>query len=178
MTKNQKINLAIAIVLISLAVSLRILPHPANFAPITAVALFGGAVLPRRYGLSVPLAAMIISDLVIGLHSLVLVTWGLYALMALAASHWLRRPSILRGAGLVAGSSVLFFVVTNFAVWLTSGMYALTWAGLARCFELALPFFRNTFASDVFYSVLLFGLYALALRAGQYLFNLRQPTSA
>jgi hypothetical protein len=172
--KSETFSLIIAIILVVLAVALRLLPHPANFAPIAAVAIFGGAILPRRYALSVPLAAIIVSDLVIGLHSLVLVTWSCFALIALASHQWLKRPTFLRGLALVLSSSIFFFTVSNLAVWLWSGMYAHSLAGLARCFELALPFFRNTALSDIVYSAALFGLYIAAVKAGSLLAN-RQP---
>lgn len=163
-TKKSNINILIALCLIGLGISLRLLPHPANFAPITAIALFGGAVLPRRWGLWVPLAAMILTDAVIGFHDLILITWGFYAVVALVASHWLKKPTLLKGVTLTFGSSLVFFLVSNFAVWVSSGMYEHTLSGLVRCFELALPFFRNTFLSDVIYTAALFGLYALATK--------------
>lgn len=163
--KKSTAHLLIAVSLITLALTVRLLPHPANFAPVAAVAIFGGAILPRRLAVAVPLAAMVISDMFIGLHDLVLLTWGSYVLFALVSSHWLRpKLTVLRGAGLALGSSITFFVVTNFGVWLTSGMYAHTWSGLARCFYLALPFFRNTVLSDLIYTGLLFGAYTLAIR--------------
>lgn len=168
--KYRLFDIAIAVCLIAIVVSLRVLPHPANFAPVAAAAIFGGAILPRRWALSVPLAAMIVSDLIIGLHNLILLTWGSYALFALASSYWLRKLTLLRGAALTMSASVFFFVITNFGVWLTSGMYAHTWAGLIRCYELALPFFRNTLAGDIVYTAALFGAYWLAIKAGQRLF--------
>jgi hypothetical protein len=158
------LNSSIALCLIVLAATLRLLPHPENFAPIAAVAIFGGALLPRRLAVAVPVAAMVLTDLVIGWHDLILLVWLLYALMALASSVWLRKNSFARTAGLTLGSSVAFFVVTNFAVWVQSGMYEHTWAGLAQCFTLAIPFFRNSLVSDLFYVGLLFGAYALATR--------------
>lgn len=151
--------------LILVAVGLRVLPHPANFAPVAAIAIFGGAMLPRRLAIWVPVAAMMLSDLVIGLHSLVAVTWGCYALIALASSRYLAgKLSFLRGAALTLSGSIFFFLATNFAVWVWSGMYEHTWAGLNRCFTLALPFFRNTALSDLFYAGILFGAYALAIK--------------
>ena len=167
MTDAKKLNLLIAFGLIALGVSLRVIPHPANFAPVAAIAIFGGAVLPRKYALWVPLLAMMISDMVIGLHSLIAVTWGTYLLIALASSYIMRRPTVARGAALTFSSSLLFFFTTNFAVWLTSGMYLHTWAGLQRCFTLALPFFRNTALSDLIYTGALFGIYAIACNLGK-----------
>lgn len=159
---QRNLNIAIALSLVFLGASLRLLPHPANFAPVAAIAIFGGSVLPRKLAPWVPLAVMVASDAIIGFHRLIGVTWGSYALIALASSLWLRKPNLLKGVTLTVSSSVFFFTVTNFAVWLWSGMYSHTWSGLVSCYALALPFFRNTFLSDLFYTGVLFGLYALA----------------
>jgi len=166
MTKKSNLNFTIAVGLILLAVSLRLLPHPANFAPVAAVAIFGGAVLPRRLAVWVPFVAMALSDLVIGFYNIMPVTWGCYVLIALASSYWLRKPGFLRGVSLTLSSSLFFFAVTNFAVWLWSSMYAHTWSGLAQCYTMALPFFRNTALSDLFYTATLFAVYVLATKAG------------
>lgn len=166
MSKNR-LNILTALVLIGLVVCLRILPHPANFAPVAAVAIFGGAVLPRRLAVWTPVAAMMLSDLVIGLHNLILITWGCYALIALASAHWLRKPSFLRGLGLTISGSLFFFFVTNFAVWLWSGMYVHSWAGLSQCYIMALPFLRGTFLGDLVFTAALFGVYALATSYGE-----------
>lgn len=175
---NQKtLNVTIAVALITMAVALRLLPHPANFAPVAAVAIFGGAILPRRLAIWVPLMAMMVSDVVIGLHNLVPVTWGCYALIALASSSFLKKPTLLRGFSLTISSSLFFFVVTNFAVWLWGDMYARSWAGLTRCFEMALPFFRNTALSDLVYTAALFAAYNLAIRFSHRLARAKIQTS-
>lgn len=163
--KAERLQLTAALVLIALGVGLRLLPHPANFAPIAAIAIFGGAVLPRRIAVWVPLGAMMVSDLFIGFYTMMPVTWACYVLIALASSRWLRRPKLARGAALALASSLFFFVVTNCAVWLTSGMYAHTWAGFIHCYVMALPFFRNTAASDLIYTAALFGALALTTTA-------------
>ena len=158
---RAKVDVGIAVCLIALAASLRILPHPANFAPVAAVAIFGGSILPRRLAVAAPLVAMMVSDLVIGLHSLIPLTWGCYALIALASSYWLRQPRLGRGIAVTLSGSTLFFVVTNFGVWAWSGMYVHTWSGLVLCYNLAIPFFRNTLLSDMVYTAGLFTVYAL-----------------
>ncbi len=150
----------IAILLVMLAVLVRIMPHPANFAPVTAVAIFGGAVLPRRLAIVAPLLAMAVSDLIIGTYDwrIMLTVWTCYATTAYVSSHVLRRPRMTRGAVLTLAASLSFFVITNFAVWAASGMYAHTWTGLEECYLSALPFLRNTVLSDASYTVLLFGV--------------------
>lgn len=158
---NRRTSIMIALTLIVAAVVLRIMPHPANFAPVAAVAIFGGAVLPRKFALWVPLAAMAASDMVIGFYSIMPVIWACYFLIALASSLWLQKPNLVKGAVLTLGASVGFFVITNFAVWATSGMYDHTLAGLGQCYVMALPFFRNTLLSDAAYTSALFAAYSL-----------------
>lgn len=84
-------------------------------------------------------------------------------LIALASSYWLKRPRFLKGVLFTLSASVFFFVVTNFAVWAGSGIYAHSFGGLVSCFTLALPFFRNTALSDALYTAALFGMYELAM---------------
>ena len=152
----------LAIGLILLAVAGRLIPHPDNFTPIMAVALFAGATLSPRIAYVVPLAALMVSDLVLGfpLDSMALVVYGcLFA--SVAIGHWLakRRTWTRTGFAAVAGSLV-FYLVTNFAGWLQPhSLYAHTVDGLLQGYVMAIPFFRNSLAGDLFWTALLFGLY-------------------
>jgi hypothetical protein len=142
----------------------RLLPHPVNFAPVTAIALAGSVYLEKRFALIVPILALFISDLIIGLHDTIPFVYGSIIIIGLIGI-WLRshkRPLPVLGTAIA--SSVIFFVVTNFGVWLTGGgwSYAGTWAGLIECYTMAIPFFRNTLAGDLVYTMLLFGLFELS----------------
>lgn len=159
---STKFNLSIALLLIGFAVASRFLPHAPNFAPVAAVALLGGAILPKKYALVLPLAAMVISDLFIGLHSTILFTWGSFALTALLSYRYLRQPTAAKVIGASLAASVLFFVVSNLGVWVEGRLYAHTLEGLIQCYYNALPFFRNTALSDLLYSGVLFGSYFAA----------------
>lgn len=160
-TKGNGIYILLAVGLITFAVFGRLLPHEPNFAPVAAVAIFGGVILPRRLALSVPLLAMIISDLFIGLHSLFLLTWVSFAVIALLGNYVVKavKPSVVVGASL--GASVFFYLVSNFGVWLEGRMYSMTFSGLLDCYYQAIPFFRNTLLGDMVFTTLLFGAYAL-----------------
>ena len=149
----------IAIGLVGLDVVARLLPHAPNFTPVAASALFAGAVLRSRVSaLAVPIAAMLISDLVLGCPD-----WRIMAVVyaALAAPAVLGRWGRPRGAIVLAplavSSSLLFFASTNFAVWAFSGIYAPDLAGLIACYVAALPFLHNTLLGDLFWTALLFG---------------------
>jgi hypothetical protein len=157
-------KLAIAVSLVMLAVFARLAPHPANFAPLAAIALFGGVILPKKWALSVPFIAMATSDLVIGLHPLIAYTWGSFALITLIGSKFGHTLSINRVVISSIASSILFFVITNFGVWMERLMYAPTIHGLVQCYTNALPFFRNTLLGDLLYCGMLFGAYAIVAR--------------
>jgi hypothetical protein len=158
---------------VAVAAVLRLLPHPPNFTPIGAMALFSGAYLGRRWVAFVaPLAALLLSDLVLGFYHGMATVYATVALIVVIG-WWVssRRTPLRIGAAAVA-SSVTFFVITNFGMWLFSGFYPVTYAGLVACYTAAIPFFQNTIAGDLFYTVLLFGGFRIAelmipqLRAG------------
>ena len=155
-------RLLLLVGLIVAAALSRLIPHPWNFSPIEATALFAGAYfVDRRLALLVPIGAMLLSDLFLGFHAGMPVVYGCIALMAWFGRGLAVKRSPLRIAAYGLASAVFFFVATNLFVWLGSGMYPLTAAGLATCFALALPFFQNQLAGVAFYSTVLFGAFAL-----------------
>jgi hypothetical protein len=159
--------------MIAFAVAVRLLVHfmpgtlPYNFTPVAAIALFGGAFFAdRKLALLVPLGAMFLSDLVIGLGTLSPVVYACFAAMVLVGSGVLRgRSNALRVALTAAGSATGFYLVTNFFVWLTSGMYALSASGLAACYIAGLPFYQyGSLPGTLLWSAVLFGGFALLSR--------------
>ena len=162
--KENIIKLSIVVLLIVFAVYSRLQPHPANFAPIAALALFGGAILPRKWALILPLGAMVISDLIIGLHPLIFFTWGSFMLIAFMSNKYMKRINPLTVGVASLSASIFFFIVSNFGVWLEGRLYSYTIEGLISCYYNAVPFFRNTLLGDLFYSTVLFGAYAIALK--------------
>ncbi len=148
-----------------MAAASRLVPHPPNFTPIAALALFGGACFSdRRAAFLVPLGAMFLSDLAIGWHRGWPWVYGSFSLIV-CLGLWLRgRQTFGRIAAATLSSSVLFFVITNFGVWATDSLYPRTVAGFAACYVAAIPFFRNTLAGDVLYAAALFGGLALLER--------------
>lgn len=144
-----------------LAACARLIPHPPNVSSIGAIALFGGTFFPRKCGaFLVPLAAMLLSDLVLGLHALLPVVYGCFALNVLLG-RWLRsrRRFVPVALATIAGA-VQFFVITNFACWLL--WYPHTLVGFCDCYVAAIPFFRNTLVGDAVFTTVLFGGLAVA----------------
>ncbi len=153
-----------AVLLILIGVGLRLIPHPPNFAPIGALALFGGVYLSRKTALILPLAAMVISDIFIGYYEikLMIFVYGSF-LICVALGFWLKRHKkwqTILGSSIL--SALIFFLLTNFAVWAFTPWYAKTFSGIIQCYLMALPFFKNTLLGDLFYVTVFFGAYEMA----------------
>jgi len=149
--------------LILLAVASRLLPHPPNFAPITAIALFGGAYFTRKWAaFVVPFIIMFVTDLLLGFHTDMLAVYVGFALIVGIGFMLRNRISITGIIGASLGGSVLFFLITNFSVWLTGAMYPHTAGGLLTCFAAGIPFFQYSVISTLVYSSIMFGAFELA----------------
>jgi hypothetical protein len=163
--ENLLYRLVLALGIIALAAALRIAPHPWNFTPVGAMALFSGAVIKnRRLAFVVPLLALFLGDIFIGFHKLMPIVYASF-LLSVAIGFWLRDR---RTAGRISAATLLgavqFFLVTNFAVWAFGLSYPRNSAGLLACYVAGIPFFWNTLAGDAVYAVLFFGTFALAER--------------
>ena len=152
------------------------LPHLWNFTPLAAIALFAGIYLGRRYALILPLVAMAISDRLIGFYDwrMMLAVYGSFIIIGLLG-FWIKKHKSLE-AVLAASisASVIFFLVTNFAVWQFSPWYARSWSGLFECYALALPFFRNTLLGDLFYVTILLGVYESVVNYAKFFIKKRE----
>jgi hypothetical protein len=178
MTANHSRILALLSAILA-AAALRLVPHPPNFTPIGAMALFSGAYVRRRsLAFVAPLAAMLLSDAVIGFYPGMWVTYLAVALIVVIGWLALPKVSVLRVGSAAITSSVLFFIMTNLGTWALSSMYPHSLAGLTACYAAAIPFFQNTLASDVFYAVVLFGGFRLAEHLAPQLREGRAPQPA
>ncbi len=159
--------------LIIVAAAMRLVPHWPNFTPIAAIALFSGAALNRKWlAFLIPIAAMLISDVIIGFHNYiaaVYISFAITVLMGFSISKNMKAYKI----GLTSfASSLLFFIITNFAVWYSSPFYPQSVTGLMECYAAGLPFFNdgslglsflmNGIIGDLFYNGIFFGVLYLA----------------
>jgi hypothetical protein len=148
------------------AAAMRLVPHPPNFAPLAAMALFSGAYVGKRaLAFAAPLGALLVSDLVLGFYPELAFVYLSVAATVLIGWFVARRRTVMRVGVAALAASVLFFLVTNFGVWVLMDYYPHTASGLLACYVAAIPFFQNTLAGDLFYSALLFGGFALLERA-------------
>jgi len=170
--KSSFSYLVILAVLIALGVAGRLLPHPPNFTPMAAIALFAGFIFIKRYmAVVVVISTMLLCDYFafgslsvswFGSKSMFVVYLAL--LFPIVFKNFLQKKlGVLRIFGAALASSSVFFLATNFAVWAFSPMYEKTLEGLVLCYTMAIPFFQNTVAGDLIWSGVIFGTY-FALR--------------
>ena len=176
--KRSKIHLRFGVLslLILLAAFSRLIPHPPNFAPIGAMALFGSAYYMQKYlAFIVPIISMWISDLLINnilynqyfdhfvwFYKGFYWTYGAFILIVIIGFFLLKKVKIKNLIIASLAASVTFFLVSNFGVWASGSMYPKTISGLLACYTAGIPFLKNTITGDFIYSIVLFGAFELA----------------
>jgi hypothetical protein len=163
--ENLLYRTLLALAIVALAAALRIAPHPWNFTPVGAMALFSGAIIRnRRLAFLFPILALFVGDIFVGFHKLMPVVYASF-LVSVAIGFWLRDRRTVGRIGLATLlGAIQFFLVTNFAVWAFGLSYPRSSAGLLACYIAGIPFFWNTLAGDAVYAALFFGGFALAER--------------
>lgn len=174
--KNIRFKVVLGMILAAAVV--RLLPHPPNFTPIGAMALFGAARFRDwRVGFLAPLVALTLSQFAIRSFYLFPVIVLAFVMMSCIGLFLRRRSGVLPVSAAVISGSAIFFLVTNFAVW-AGGGYPRTPGGLIVCYTAGIPFFWNTVGGDALYAALLFGGLALAEQKFRALQDARTATAA
>jgi hypothetical protein len=174
-SKNSRASLMVVLSIIVAGAFFRFIPHWPNFTPVAAMALFGGAYLGRRHlAFIIPIGAMFLSDLVLGLHADIWAVYLAFGITVVIGSLIRNNPRVFNIIGASLASSLIFFLLTNFAAWLSSPFYPDTFSGLMQSYiaglaffnngSLGVSFFVNELAGGLFYSGVFFGAYALARR--------------
>jgi Family of unknown function (DUF6580) len=165
---NNSLYLKVILGLMGVVVLSRLLPHEPNFVPVAAIALFAGTYIQdKKLALIMVMSVLLFSDIMLelfygnGFYGTMIFVYGSVALIA-TIGFWL-RGRVQRQTIMVASltGSILFYLITNFGVWLVDGMYPLTTDGLIASYVAAIPFFRGTLLGDLFYNLVLFGSFAL-----------------
>lgn len=138
----------------------RLLPHPPNTTPVTAIAFAAGKYVGAAWAVAIPLVVMVAADVILGFYDWKVLA-SVYGSVAIIGgisvlARKARPPVIIL---LVMASSILFFLVTNFAVWAASSWYPPTFEGLIASYVAGLPFLRNMFIGDVLYATSLLGAF-------------------
>lgn len=168
---NKLLWISIGIVFL-IVVASRFIPHAPNFSPVGALALFCGAQISnRKLAFLLPMGALILCDLI---SEIVLAGSGFYHGMAfvylsffavIAIGQFIKRRKNVKNVLFASlAASVIFFIVSNFGIWLNSPFYTQDFAGLALNYTGAIPFFRNTLLSDLLFNALFFGAFYLSSR--------------
>ena len=158
-TKFNYWELILGITLVLVGAATRLLPHPANFVPLGAIAIFSGLFLPRKLALWLPLAALLVSDLFIGFYmwEVMLTVYASFLLTTFVATKIDHKFAPILGTTLAG--AIFFFLTTNAAVWAFGTMYTHDLTGLSQSYIQALPFFRNSLLGDLFFTGILVGSY-------------------
>ncbi|MDO8752199.1 MAG: hypothetical protein Q7J22_01415 [Candidatus Wolfebacteria bacterium] len=148
----------------AMAVLSRLLPHPPNMAAVGALALFAGAHGKSKWYILAPLLVMALTDPILGFYEGGIMAGVYGSLLLMGILGWWVKKHVSGHRVLAAGvaGEILFFLITNWAVWAFSPMYAKTLGGLLESYLLALPFFRNSLAGTLVYTGIFFGVYELA----------------
>lgn len=171
--ERVKPGFIVVISLIFVAAFSRLIPHWPNFTAVAAIALFGGALLGKRlFAFVVPLAALFITDLVLGFHSTMLHVYIAFAITVMLGIYISKKQSVANVALTAVSASIVFFLITNFGSWMTMPYYTKDLTGLLTAYAAGLAFFNdgsmgispflNSLLGDLFYTGLLFGVYAFA----------------
>lgn len=146
--------------LIAAAAITRLIPHLPNFTAISAMALFGGAYFTnKKLAFAVPLIAMFLTDLILGYHSTIISVYLAFALVVVIGMTMIRKKNVTNIILASVTAAVSFFIITNFAFWITGELYPMTSAGLAECYIAAIPFFGYNLLGNLFYAGVMFGLF-------------------
>ncbi len=149
--------------MIAAAALTRFIPHLPNFTAVGAMALFGGAYFAnKKVAFAVPLIAMFITDLFLGFHSTIIAVYLAFALIVVIGMTMVQKKNVSNVLIASIVASVSFFVITNFAFWITGILYPVNPAGLVECYIAAIPFFGYNLMGNLFYAGLMFGLFELA----------------
>jgi hypothetical protein len=176
-TQNKQLVFIAAGLILAAAIT-RLIPHPPNFAPIASLAIFGGSVITnKKYALVLPLGALLLSDILFELFTTTQgfydisqsFVYGAFILITFLATQ-IKKVNTINILLACIWSGAIFFILSNFGVWLTGIYYPKTFTGLIACYAAAVPFYKdelfgnmllNTFMSNMFFTALLFGAYAL-----------------
>lgn len=155
----MKKNNLIFIGLILLAGMIRMIPHPWNFTPLLAVCIFSGTKI-KHNGLAIflPLVAIFIGDLFLGIYSSMVWVYSGYILVILLSRILGNSKSINSKIISVVSGSLIFFIISNFGVWISGTMYSKNFQGLLECYIAGIPFYKNTLIGTIIYSSIFFGI--------------------
>ncbi len=164
---SSRESAVIIFLLISAGLFSRLLPHPPGATALTAVVFACSMFLGTRAALLVTAILLMLSDALIGTYELpiMLSVYGSFSIIGLL-SYWYAHSKRTLGTGvlMLCTPALLFFLITNAAVWYFTPWYPKDLGGLLTSYTLGLPFLKNMLAGDLLYVPVVLGALALYMR--------------
>ena len=159
----KKNNIILILIISSIILLARFIPHAPNFSPLASILLFTGAYSSNKKMIVIPLVALFVSDIFIGFYhiGIMLSVYSSFIIIYILGIYLKNNKNISNTLLTPIYSALLFFFVTNFAVWIFSSWYTHNLSGLLLNYTLAVPFFKNTLLSNIIYSYILFASYEI-----------------
>jgi hypothetical protein len=156
--KNNLVIFSFIFLIVISGVFYRLYNTVPNFSPIAAIALYSGFLFRKRFSFLIPILIMLVSDFLIGFYYLPIMLSVYLSLVIVNLIGFLIKNRVSYFTVTISAflSSLLFFMITNFSVWFFGNWYQPNLEGFIQCFTNALPFFRNTLVSNLFFSSIFF----------------------
>ncbi len=159
---ERKVQVEAFLILMTLVVGIlcRLIPHTPNLTPVGGLALFSGFYFRRTLALAygLPLVVLAVSDYFLGSDRVQIAVWFSFAVISwIGSCRFMQEGRAYAIGGATLASSVIFFLVTNFAVWMGTQLYPHSFRGLLSCYGAALPFFGPFVLSTLATALLLWG---------------------
>jgi hypothetical protein len=167
-------NLIILLIIITVTLVFRLLPHLPNFVPFGAAALLlGSQFTNKKMALGILFGALFLGDFLLqidfwtgksefsGFHATMPFVYFSFFLYLVLGKFINGKMMIPKSLGVAVIGSVLFFIITNFGVWATGALYTKNFEGLISCYTLAIPFYKTTLISDLIYTFAFFSVHQL-----------------
>ena len=149
--------LSLQFIIILILVISRLLPHPPNFTPIISAAILCGFFFSSWIaGLFLILLSMFLTDLLLGFHTNMFFVYSSFIVISCYSNYFIKHLIAKNTYLHCVVSSLIFFIISNFGVWVTGNLYPKNIYGLYECYLMAVPFFSNTIISTIIFTYLYF----------------------
>jgi len=178
---NNNKRLFYIIFVIFLGIFYRLIPHIPNFSPLYSISVFS-SILPieldnkfnkllKYISFLIPIVILFITDLILGFYKGMIFNYFAFLSYSIFSyfifNKYSKLSKTILGVFLSVGSSIYFFIISNFGVWLLTDMYSKDLVGFILCYINALPFLKNSIISSIIFSILIFYTYELLLLKGK-----------
>ena len=135
----------------------RLIPHPPNFTPLITVAIMSSYFFKNIYlSFFVILISMVLGDIFIGFYNNMFFVYLSLLLISYIFFKIIKKMNYKNLFVYALIGSLIFYLISNFGVWILGNLYDKNFNGLIECYIMAIPFLKNTIISTIFYSYLIY----------------------